>query len=357
MATAFYARVEQDPILRPFFSSTFKCAIEAFSAFLVQFLGGEAEATQKRWWLSLRESHERFAISPLERNAWLRAMTATLEDDSVITDSRARRELIEFFEHSSAHVVNKGLVPQVEPMDGELALLWKEQLAIDEIVALARLPDQSRRSVELLEGPLLQARFERSPAVHASVLALAATSEAAPLREYAVDQLRANPALVEERYSMGRTLLQDASSAGDLALVDLLFDLGAGIGTAVDRALYCVGNQCSAATAGEVVRVLVRRGSANVDAAHGSKSCTALHMAARRGNAGVIAALLDLGADIEARDSRGETPLRRAVNCDKVEAAKLLLARGADADSQGSKALTPRLAARSSRMKQPFSAI
>src|ERR1700738_873910 len=43
LATAFYAQVEQDPVLRPLFPSTFTCAIEEFSAFLVQFLGGEAD--------------------------------------------------------------------------------------------------------------------------------------------------------------------------------------------------------------------------------------------------------------------------------------------------------------------------
>jgi ankyrin repeat protein len=78
-------------------------------------------------------------------------------------------------------------------------------------------------------------------------------------------------------------------------------------------------------------------------------------MAARRGNVEVIEALLDGGADIEARDGAGETPLRRAVNCNKVEAAKLLLARGADPHSKGSKALTPALAARGSQMKRLFS--
>ena len=77
-------------------------------------------------------------------------------------------------------------------------------------------------------------------------------------------------------------------------------------------------------------------------------------MAARRGNVDVIGALLDEGADIEARDSMGDTPLRRAVNCNQVDAAKLLLARGADAASKGSKALTPALAARSRQMKQLF---
>ena len=356
---AFYAHVEQDSILRPFFPSTFRCAIEEFSAFLVQFLGGEAEATQRRWWLSLRESHNRFSIGPLERNAWLRAMTLTLDDGSLIADPGVRSDLLAFFKQSSAYVVNKGQVPEVEPIQGELAPLWEEQLALDEAVALVRLPDSSSNSgrcIELLQGPLLQARFARSPAVHASFLALAAASNTASLREYAVSQVRANPSLVHEHYKGWRTLLVDASAAGDLALVDLLLDLGAGHTAGDGRALYCVGNECSAPSAGQVVRVLVERSSARINAVHGVKRCTALHMAARRGNVNVIGALLDAGADIEARDSMGDTPLRRAVNCDKVDAAKRLLARGADAGSQGSKSLTPRLAARSSQMKQLFSA-
>lgn len=351
--------MEQDPLLRPLFPSTFTCAIEEFSAFLVQFLGGDADATQRRWWLSLRESHNRFEIGPLERKAWLRAMTMTLDDKSVITDAGVRSELLEFFRRSSAHVVNQGRVPApAQPLSGELAPLWDEQLALDEAVALLRSPDEARRCLELLQSSVLQARFARSPAVHASVLALAAKSRAPLLREYAVDQIRANPSLIHERYKGWRTLLHDASGAGDASLVEQLLDMGAGQ-TDDDRGrspLYCVGNECSAPGASRIVRALLQTSPAGVNAAHGVKRCTALHMAARRGNVEVIGALLDGGADIEARDSAGDTPLRRAVNCNKVEAAKLLLARGADPHSKGSRALTPALATRSSEMKQLFSA-
>jgi truncated hemoglobin YjbI len=354
LATAFYAQVEQDPILRPLFPSSFTCAIEEFSAFLVQFLGGEANAAQRRWWLSLRESHNRFPIGRRERNAWLRAMTVTLNDESLIADAGVRGELLEFFRHSSAHVVNKERMPASRrPLRGELAPLWNEQLALDEAVALVRAPDKSEQCIELLRSPILQHRFARSPAVHAGVLALAATSKTPQLRGWAADQLRANPSLAHERYSGGRTLLHDASGAGDLGLVEQLLDLGAGQ-TGDDKALYCVGNECSAPGASRIVRVLLQRSAVRINAAHGVKRCTALHMAARRGNVEVIGALLDGGADIEARDSAGDTPLRRAVNCNKVEAAKLLLARGADAHSKGSMAITPARAARSSRMKQIF---
>ncbi len=75
-------------------------------------------------------------------------------------------------------------------------------------------------------------------------------------------------------------------------------------------------------------------------------------MAARRGNLEVAEALLDCGADIEARDSLGHTPLRRAVNCDKAGLASLLLAKGADAQSRGRDGTTPILAARTPAMKR-----
>jgi truncated hemoglobin YjbI len=358
LAAAFYSHVERDPILRPLFPSTFTCAIEEFSAFLVQFLGGDADATQRRWWLSLRESHNRFSISQRERDAWLSAMTATLGDRSVIPDAAVRDELLEFFRHSSAHVVNQGQMPEpAPPPSGELSPLWDEQLALDEAVALIRSPGNGARCIELLQSPVVQTRFARSPAVHASLLALAAASKTLSLREYAAEQIRANPSLIHERYKHGRTLLHDAAGTGNVSLVELLLDMGAGQtdeGEGARSPLYCVGNECSAPCGSRIVRALLQRSSARVNAAHGVKRCTALHMAARRGNVEVIGALLDGGADIEARDSVGDTPLRRAVNCNKVEAARLLLKRGANPHSPGSKWLTPALAARSDQMKQVF---
>jgi len=93
-----------------------------------------------------------------------------------------------------------------------------------------------------------------------------------------------------------------------------------------------------------------------VDARDWTRRCTPLHAAARRGTLAVAAALLDGGADLEARDSAGDTPLRRAVNCGQVEMAAFLLARGADAESRGARGLTPLLAARSEVMRQALRA-
>jgi ankyrin repeat protein len=148
--------------------------------------------------------------------------------------------------------------------------------------------------------------------------------------------------------------LHPASAEGSLTIVALLLRLGADPNAADGGGhtpLYSVGNECKVSGAGKVVHALVRAG-ANVDAHDGVKHCTALHMAARRGNVDVAEALLDCGADIEARDTLGETPLRRSVNCDKTEVAALLLSRGADRHSKGSNGLTPLLAARTPAMKR-----
>ena len=75
-------------------------------------------------------------------------------------------------------------------------------------------------------------------------------------------------------------------------------------------------------------------------------------MAARRGNVPVAEALLDCGADGEARDKLGDTPLHRAVKCGKTEMVAFLLSRGADVHAEGKRGLTPWQVARGARMKQ-----
>src|SRR5438552_528683 len=116
LSTAFYARVANDPVLRPLFpGKTMTCAIEEFAAFLAQFLGRPAEDAQRRWWVSLRESHLRFKIGRKERDAWMSNMVQALDD--VPMEKSARSALRDLFERSSAYVVNVGPAPAV-PDDG-----------------------------------------------------------------------------------------------------------------------------------------------------------------------------------------------------------------------------------------------
>ena len=143
LSVAFYARVERDPVLRPLFpGKTFKCAIEEFAAFLVQFLGGPGDDAQRRWWLSLRESHLRFKIGQRERSAWIANMVLALND--VHIEEPLRSVLLGFFERSSAYVVNHGEAPTLEGercgapsrgMGEEISRRWDAQTGLDEVVA------------------------------------------------------------------------------------------------------------------------------------------------------------------------------------------------------------------------------
>jgi hemoglobin len=355
LSTAFYARVKRDPVLRPLFpGKTLKCAIEEFAAFLVQFLGGPTEDSQRRWWLSLHESHLRFKIGHKERDAWMHNMLKALED--VPLAEPVRSTLIDFFQRSSAYVVNQGPMPLAaedssEPpsdrLRQEMVRRWDAQQRLDEIVAAVR-SGNADRALALVKSP---ASPDGGFAVSPGLLALMLRSRLSALLEYVREKLTSNPALARERYA-GRTLLHDASAVADLNMVELLLRLGADLdGGVAHSPLYSLANECQVSGGGSIVHTLVQAG-AKVNAAEGAKRCTALHMAARRGNVEIAEALLDCGADIEARDSLGDTPLRRSVNCNKIEVVALLLARGAQRDSRGNGGLTPLTAARTGALKR-----
>ena len=356
LSTAFYARVSKDPTLRPLFpGKTFKCAIEEFAAFLVQFLGGPSADAQRRWWLSLRESHLRFQIGPKERDAWMGQMAKTLEE--VELNEPMRTALHELFAEASTYLINTGppavadTNPRQERSDigAQFGCRWAQQRALDEAVAAVRQGDP-RPVMVMAEGSALQTLFERSRPVFANFVGVLIGSGHRGMADFALTLLVGNPDLARETYG-GRTLLHAASAAGNLPFVAALLKLGvdANLQDAGGHTpLYSVGNECPGG--GAVVRALIQAGG-RVDASDGVKRCTALHMAARRDNVEAAEALIECGANIEARDSLGETPLRRAVNCGQTGVAAVLLAKGANPHSVGSKGLTPLTAARGGGMQ------
>ncbi len=311
LSEAFYALVARDPVLRPLFpGKSFKCAIEAFSAFLVQFFEGPEEHIQDRWYLSLRESHGRFRIGPRERHAWIENMNRALEQ--VEMPRPARDALRSLFEHASAYLVNAGTAPRPEaPLDPRIAPRWRRQLTLDRAVAAIRAGDTS-----------VPDQLAGYRPVFAALLGKMLDQPA--LNPYVREKLLAGPELATTHFS-GRTLLHDAVSRGNLEIVQLLLQLGAGPNVDAGRhsPLYCLANECSTPGAARIVHVLVQAG-ADVNAREGSKRCTALHMAARRGNVEIARALLQAGADPTLPDSQGVTPRRRALNCKKPAVAEIL---------------------------------
>jgi truncated hemoglobin YjbI len=324
LSADFYARVAKDPVLRPLFpGKSLRCATEEFAAFLIQFLGGDEEQTQHRWWLSLRESHARFRIGPTERTAWLKNMGATLEATPL--GEETRKALRQFFLQSSAYVVgeNAGEPGHEKLAHEELTGRWATQRRLDDAIgAIAGCRDH--------EALALAAQFASRPSVFVGLLARMIQSGRTGLIRFVIDAVENEPSLARARFS-GRTLLHFASGAGCIEVVALLLRLGTdpniedGGG---HTALYRVANECASEAGPALVRALVQAG-ADVNACGGVTRATALHAAARRGHAAVASALLDCGAALEARDTKGDTPLQRAVNCRKGVVAQLLVERGA----------------------------
>ena len=346
LSAALYSHIKRDGFLRPLFpGKTLHCAIEEFAAFLVQFLGGEAEHTQRRWWVSLHESHRRFRITRRHRDAWFRNMCMALQAASL--DASARATLHEFFAQSSIHLINDS--PASHPTVAALPNRWKRQLVADHAIEAIRAGD-TRQAVELTDLCAAESRQ-----LYCGLLIEMIQSGSPDLLTHLCEKLDADQSLTLERFA-SRTFLHYAAASGHLALVQQLLRLG----THPDvhdggghTPLYAVANQCLAPAGAQIVRALVSAG-ADVNAHDGVQQTTPLHLAARRNNVDVATALLDCGAALDARDRTGDTPLRRAVNCNQTRIAALLLSRGANPDSVGSKGLTPRSAARTSAMRSLF---
>jgi len=306
IAGAFYARVEDDPVLRPVYPRSLHCVVEFLALFLAQHFGGPCVYSERRTTLSLYEAHLRFRIGRAERDAWVKNMTDALDDVGIAEP--ARSEMAGFFAQASTYLIN-----QPAAGTGE-----NGPLVVDDAVAAVR-GGRLERVAELAKHP----EFQRDRAAWVDLIAVMAESDDPRVLEFALATVSADPTLAQEG-----ALLRAVAGMGCLPMVDLLLRLGADP-NAVDRfghpPLYCVGNACWRGTGDAVVRALVRAG-ANVNMQDRVKRCTPLHMAARRGNVQVAKALLDCGADPRIGDIAGVTPLQRAINCRKPEVEALLRA-------------------------------
>jgi hemoglobin len=360
LVEAFYGRVKRDAVLRPFFPGHMGCAKRFLTHFLTEILGGPPLHSENRQ-SSLREGHAKYRIGVTEQQAWVTTMRDALGDLGVQEPLRGALE--RFFDDSAKYLINSSPPPgpqqdatdSLTEIQSDLHHRWERQQALEELL-MAREAGDIARVLSLADHPLL---VNHLPAQRAAVAAAGIAGEPEWL-EWAGNRLDRYPALLTARGDFGLTLLQTAAAGWAAPFVALL--LARGADPNVDShlghpTLCCAANRTVTARsrnrdqAHAVVAMLVEAG-AEINAAGGVKRTTALHNAARRGSVEMVAALLDCGAELEVRDSAGETPLRRAVNCGKPQAAALLLARGANPYTRSHAGTTPCDAARTPALRQ-----
>src|SRR5688500_13526107 len=147
-----------------------------------------------------------------------------------------------------------------------------------------------------------------------------------------LDRVRAllrDGADVNAPHGDGMTALHWSALTGNADIVNVLLVAGAATEPLTRVGRYTPLHLASSRGHAAVVARLLDAGSA--PAALTETGVQPLHLAAQAGNPAAITALLDRGADVNARDTtHGRTPLIFAVAQNRLEAARTLLARGAD---------------------------
>jgi hemoglobin len=105
LVEAFYARVEQDPLLRPMFPEDLAPGKEHQYLFLMQYFGGPGDYSQQRGHPRLRMRHAPFPIGPEARDAWLGHMLAAIDEVGIIEPARSAMRA--YFEQAAPAMMNR----------------------------------------------------------------------------------------------------------------------------------------------------------------------------------------------------------------------------------------------------------
>ena len=168
------------------------------------------------------------------------------------------------------------------------------------------------------------------PASHATASVLAPIADAASRGDVATVRALVRKGVdVNAAQGDGMTALHWAASRGDSTLALVLLQARASVTATTRIGAYTPLHIAAQNASASVVRALLR---AKADArAVTAEGVTAMHLAAMGGDTTVIAALMQAGADVNAVEPNfGETPLMVAAARGRADAVRALLARGAD---------------------------
>jgi truncated hemoglobin YjbI len=413
LVAAFYARVDSDPVIRPLYGKTLSCAIHGLTNFKTTWLGGPLAYDLRG--ARLRRRHAPFAIDARARDAWLANMKAAAREVGIpAAEARLLLAYLEFGARALVNTgETPEPVPcpvGTDRFDSRLAEQWNRMAEAENLFdavsrgdlallrsmlprrlvphaelmshALAKWLDPTGRAdrrygrrpkqvkpLEVIEFLLAHRDLDTDPVdeddlgrfrrLQATIEAYTGVSRMigpdsplypvlrAATRDRFISEVKRGRACVRLLGLRGQALLHEAALAGGAELATVLIHSGAD-----PDAREAEGHTpLYRASTGDVARVLLAAG-ATADVASGPTRGTPLHQAARRGYVSAAEALLDHGATVDARDAKGQTPLRRAVNCRQLPIVRLLVRRGADPHAADRRGVTPFDVARTVEMKQ-----
>ena len=100
----FYARVEKDIMLRPLYPDDLAPSAQHLALFLAQYWGGPTTYSDDRGHPRLRMRHAPFAIGRRERDRWMAAMLASLEEAHL--DAELHQRFVDYFSMAADHLIN-----------------------------------------------------------------------------------------------------------------------------------------------------------------------------------------------------------------------------------------------------------
>jgi hemoglobin len=100
----FSARVEADPALRRVYPDDLGAGMRSLALFLGQYWGGPPTYSEEKGHPRLRMRHAPFPIGQAERDAWLTAMLAALDESDA--PEMAREMMRDYFVNASTAMIN-----------------------------------------------------------------------------------------------------------------------------------------------------------------------------------------------------------------------------------------------------------
>lgn len=100
----FYARVAKDIMLRPLYPDDLGPPAEHLALFLAQYWGGPTTYSEGRGHPRLRMRHAPFVIGQRERDHWMAAMLAALDEAELAPELHQR--LVDYFTMAADHLIN-----------------------------------------------------------------------------------------------------------------------------------------------------------------------------------------------------------------------------------------------------------